>query len=288
MDPRRLTAVGDETTLTTLHTYEFLLQCLSQELWRSERHSTPVSLLQIDVDDAKLLDDKGMRNSGLASIEHLVLGSLRRLDVAARAGDGKYTVLLPSTPKVGARVVAERTSENVQAFSLDGQTLHSNGVPTVSIGVVTYPADALDAEELVLRAKGAAEIARATGKNQVHLYAYSTRSHRRILVALRGCWRALGSAPQRLTTIDVSEGGLLFAVDSVLPVGLLLEVELILPDTQEQVMFAARVQHFQEHNTGEYEVAVGFVASSNLDQNRLVRFLRETMTSAEDFSTQAS
>jgi hypothetical protein len=94
----------------------------------------------------------------------------------------------------------------------------------------------------------------------------------------------LGNETHPLTTIDVSEGGMLFLTDRKLPESALLDIALTLPDSRAEVGIVGRIVHVEEHGIGDYEIAVSFMALSSRDQNLIASYVREStpLSDAED------
>ena len=104
------------------------------------------------------------------SIGMLISQSLREVDLAARYGGEEFVVVAPETPKLGARLLAERICDRIAAHGFHGEEAQPGGRLTASLGVATYPADAAAAEELIGRADQALYLAKASGKNRICLY----------------------------------------------------------------------------------------------------------------------
>ena len=150
----RAAAAGPESMangcLTGLYNYRFFREHLAREISRCQRNGTPLSLLMIDIDDFKLHNDRfghDESNSALTHTGRLLTESLRREDVAVRFGGEEFAVMLPAIPKTGAAVVAEKTRQGIQL----GLATEADqpGNLTVSIGIATFPADAVNTGELI-------------------------------------------------------------------------------------------------------------------------------------------
>ena len=178
--------------LTGLHNFRYFKQFSSYEISRSRQYGFGVSLVLIDIDDFKTYNDTlghQAGNEALLRVAELIGGALRDVDLAARYGGEEFVVVAPETPKVGARLLAERICERIGSHAFDGEDAQPGGRLTASLGVATYPADAADAEELVRRADQALYLAKSSGKNQVCLYGNSRRSYRRIPTSVEGVAR---------------------------------------------------------------------------------------------------
>ena len=149
---------------TGLFNVRHLTSVLEQELRRAERFGRPLSLLMIDVDHLRRINNSLGHVAGDQALR-LVSMSLRSLtrdyDVAARFGGDEFCVLLPETDQAGALRVADRIREDVER-SGNGAGLQL----TVSIGVASAQKGAT-AEELIALADRAAYRAKSSGRNAV-------------------------------------------------------------------------------------------------------------------------
>ncbi len=164
---RRL-AITDE--LTSLHNYRYLQQRLDEEIERARRYGKNLSLVMLDVDDFKGVNDAHGHIVGdavLAELGAVVKRCVREVDVVARYGGEEFSVILPETDASGAYVVAEKIREAVSAHDF----CDSGGVATVnltiSLGVSCYPEHAHDKETLLRQADDALYRAKNTGKDRV-------------------------------------------------------------------------------------------------------------------------
>ncbi len=265
--------------LTGLWNYRYFREYLAREIDRGKRYSPPLSLVMIDIDDFKRYNDRNGHEAGnraLAGIATLLTESLRSVDVAARYGGEEFVLVLPSTAKTGARLVAERARERIERHSFRGEGPGAGDRLTVSMGIATHPADAGDAGGLIRCADSAMYVAKTRGKNQVHLYGQSRRSYRRISAALDGQFCTLAAEYHPMTTINVSEGGLLFIADRSLPAGSLVDVTLKLPNADHPVATSGRVIRVEARGDGRFEAAIRIIDIPTRDQIALSRYIRET------------
>ncbi|MEV6350814.1 GGDEF domain-containing protein [Actinoplanes sp. NPDC051851] len=163
---QRSAAITD--ALTGLRSRRFFEQTLRQEAARSARHHQPLSVLLLDVDHFKRVNDTYGHGGGdrvLVEITHRVGDLLRPGDVLARYGGEEFAVLLPAAGEETARQVAERVRRGVAATPIEVGDGHAVRV-TVSVGVAGMPAEpTIDA--LVLAADRALYAAKNAGRNQV-------------------------------------------------------------------------------------------------------------------------
>ena len=118
--------------LTGLANYRHLFESLHREIERAQRYDQPLSLLAIDVDDLKRINDEGghlVGDKALQLIARVLKGTVRTFDLVARQGGDEFAVLLPNTAAREALVLAERLRSEIVRQLILGRPL------SVSIGV---------------------------------------------------------------------------------------------------------------------------------------------------------
>ncbi len=153
--------------LTGLFNHRIFQERLTAELKRSERYATQLSLLLVDIDYFKKVNDVYGHPAGdlvLKSVAKILKYEVRDVDIAARYGGEEFAVILPGTDNSGAKNFAERLRKAIMAevFLADGKPLKV----TASIGIATAPADAQTKEELIERTDQALYHAKRQGRNQ--------------------------------------------------------------------------------------------------------------------------
>ncbi|MRS12566.1 MAG: GGDEF domain-containing protein [Actinobacteria bacterium] len=161
-------AITDE--LTDLHNYRYLQQRLDEEIGRAARYNKRLSLLMLDIDDFKHVNDTQGHLVGdavLAEVAQVLKSTVREVDVVARYGGEEFTIILPETDASGAFIVAEKIREAISMHRFPdadgGRRVHL----TVSIGLASYPVHAPDKESLLRSADDAVYHAKETGKDRV-------------------------------------------------------------------------------------------------------------------------
>lgn len=160
--------------LTGLPNHRHFRQTLQTELGRAQRHERPVSLLVLDLDFLKSVNDRFGHPAGdavIRSVADTIRGACRRIDFAARYGGEEFVVILPDTDLFGAIEVAERIRLNILETEM-GEV----GQVTASIGVANYPVNAVSEEDLVRVADQALYVAKNGGRNQVAHFKYELTS----------------------------------------------------------------------------------------------------------------
>lgn len=159
--------------LTGLYSRWYFYERLIGETARGRRYRQPLSLVMADVDRFdRLVAERGVavRDAVLPAIARLLRACLRdKIDVPCRLGQGRFALLLPSTPCVqsGAGLVAERVRRMVEDTGLHDDELGALGRLTMSIGVAGFPQHAEDADELADAADAALRQAVHEGGNRV-------------------------------------------------------------------------------------------------------------------------
>ena len=139
---------------TGLYNARHLYKTLETEVYRSSRFGYEFSVLFIDLDRFKHVNDTHGHLVGsklLAEIGYLVKAQLRLIDFAFRYGGDEFVVLLPQTGKDQALVVAKRLRDALRASNFCGDEGLNLNV-RASIGLATYPHDARDAHDIIRQA----------------------------------------------------------------------------------------------------------------------------------------
>jgi len=166
---KRAEALSVTDDLTHLYNSRYLNQVLRRETKRASRSGRPLSLLFIDLDGFKAINDTHGHLFGsraLVEAAAVIRGSARETDVVARFGGDEFALVLPDTGGEGAFAVGERIRERLAAhrFLADAGL---NQRLTASVGVATLPDVAASAEELVHAADAAMYRVKESGKNGI-------------------------------------------------------------------------------------------------------------------------
>jgi diguanylate cyclase (GGDEF)-like protein len=155
--------------LTGLFNYREFHRRLTEEVQRSRRYGRPFSLLILDIDDFKAVNDTYGHLAGdetLRALAALIRREVRPVDEVARYGGEEFAILLPETSGPGAFAMAERIRDIIATHPLPIAAERTVAL-TVSIGTATYPEDADAEERLIAAADHALYTAKNGGRNRV-------------------------------------------------------------------------------------------------------------------------
>jgi diguanylate cyclase (GGDEF)-like protein len=162
----RLKETSFKDEVTGLYNRRFFSLRLEEELSRYRRFNHPVSVVLLDLDGFKAVNDDlghAVGDDTLRDVAQILMKHSRGINVVSRYGGDEFAVLLVETSKSGARLYADRIRQVVATFPYS----HGKRV-TASFGVASLPDDeASTSEELFRAADGALYAAKRAGKNQV-------------------------------------------------------------------------------------------------------------------------
>jgi diguanylate cyclase (GGDEF)-like protein len=154
--------LGSTDSLTGLHNSRFMQQHLQHLVGVQKRYGHPFALLLVDIEGLKRINDAygaGTGDRTLVGVATAVSETIRGVDTPIRMGGDEFCVLLPHQTASRARVLADRLAATIE--QVDSPTPHPL---RVSIGVVSCPQHATDAEDLLALADGAMYRAKAAGE----------------------------------------------------------------------------------------------------------------------------
>ncbi len=160
--------------LTHLFNYRFFKDFLHKEISRSQRYQHTSSLVLIDVDYFKKINDMHGHVGGdqiLTELSRIAKANCRMTDLVCRYGGEEFAILLPETPKEQAVTYCERLRAMVEQHAFSVKHAPQELKITVSVGLANYPEDSKDATELIRKADQAMYMAKHGGRNRVCYYA---------------------------------------------------------------------------------------------------------------------
>ena len=162
----RLTIID---ALTDIHNKRYFLEFLDRELARSSRYIRPLSLIMIDIDKFRAINEEMGHLGGdfiLRELTARIKGNIRKEELFARYGGEEFAVVLPETPLEGALILADRLVKVIcqQPFQYEDKPIHV----TISAGVTTTIGDkSITPADLIRRADDKLYQAKKDGRNRV-------------------------------------------------------------------------------------------------------------------------
>jgi diguanylate cyclase (GGDEF)-like protein len=151
--------------LTGLYNHRYFQERLDREIKMADRKNESLSLILLDLDHLKRINDTHGHRAGDATLCHvagILQSTVRDIDICARYGGEEFVIILPQCERDAAFQVAERVREAI-ALKPSPRV----GAVTASIGFVTYPAPARSKEEMIEMADRAMYLAKGAGRNRV-------------------------------------------------------------------------------------------------------------------------
>lgn len=175
---RNLAVRSQRDELTGLHNHRFLQEHLRNELQRAERYTRPLSVLMVDIDHFKVVNDTyghSVGDQALRAVANVLMETVRDMDIVARYGGEEFVVVLPEAELSEAIACAQRLRRAVQGRTVNTRCVNGGVASTVtlqltiSIGVATHPDDGQNAADLINAADTALSGAKRT-RNSVFAY----------------------------------------------------------------------------------------------------------------------
>jgi len=167
----QLRRAADVDQVTGVNNHRYLQERLQQETARSARTDAPFSLLMIDLDDFKSVNDRYGHGDGdrvLGAISNELRLAVRETDIVARYGGDEFVVLMPDTDARQAKAVAQRMIEGVQGHRhqmSDGSRVQVGA----SAGLAIYPTDGRTPAKLLAAADAAMYVAKRNGGSSLRI-----------------------------------------------------------------------------------------------------------------------
>jgi len=265
--------------LTQLYNYRYFKKALELEVLRSQRYHSPLSLVLFDADDFKHYNDTNGHmggNKALKKLAAIIQRSVREVDVVARFGGEEFAILLPETNKQGALTIADRIRQAVLKARFANGKAQPGGHFSISGGVATLHVDADDGLSLANKADQALYQAKGRGKNQIALYVDELREFERVRTAIMGEINCGQGMTGPVLVQDVSEGGMLFSCEQLMPMASQCLLSFPLPGQDQQVSCKVKVRRVEElEHDRQYRIGASIMHIEAREQKALQSFIRE-------------
>ncbi|MBU4034061.1 MAG: GGDEF domain-containing protein [Proteobacteria bacterium] len=252
---------------------------LQQEFAKAERRGRPLSLLFLDLDDFKRVNDTFGHQAGDLVLKRTssIIEALKRVeDTAARYGGEEIAIILPDTDKYQAKVLAERIREQIEkariSYAEDEIRI------TISAGIASYPQDAVGKTALVSSADHALYSAKRNGKNIVSLYQPEKRRYLRIdftqQLEVKFANGKKGNIRQTFTPKgkNLCVGGILFESNKDIEIDTCLEIKIDL-GTGTPLPLHGKVARVEKMKGGKYDIGVFFQGTGGNAMHTLSKYI---------------
>lgn len=172
VDNAQLYELATKDGLTKLYIHRHFYLLLESEINRVHRYHHVLSLVMMDIDNFKSVNDTYGHLVGdmvLKEIANVIQKTVRHVDIPARYGGEEFAVILPETSMITSLIIAERLRQKISEIEVvvdDNTTIK----PTVSIGVAEYPNAADNIKDLIDAADKGLYLSKQNGKNCIHYY----------------------------------------------------------------------------------------------------------------------
>ena len=270
-------------SLTGLFNRNYFNISLRRETIRAQRYGLTFSLVMLDIDDFKNVNDRHghlVGDDALSACSEVIRRSVREIDVPCRYGGEEFALILPETSRSGAFIVSDRIRADVESLFSQHLIREHRLDLSVSGGVAIFPIDSASEEGLVTMADRALYLSKADGKNRITLHAEEKRRSPRFETIRTLTFQAPASEKQEeLTsqTKNLSKDGAL--LESGVPMTIGTELSLLIQQPHHKFTIKGKVVRLQEYQHGsskKYDVGIAFVAESE-DELEQIKSLTEEL-----------
>ena len=266
--------------LTGLFNRLYFDEAFEHQVSLAKRYNTALSILFIDVDDFKDVNDTHGHIVGDAALQRIgaiIKKAKRDSDIAARFGGEEFVLLMPHTESGNALILAERIRKEVEEeeFPAHGTTYHL----TISGGLASFPLNATEANTLLHQADSATYLAKGAGKNTISLYKKDKRRYLRVKFSQPVLIKELGFADSRTytgTSRDICIGGILFEIATALPIGAHIQVSVPV-SPEAPLLLIGTIVRVESCGEKGYEIgmAISFKEMEKIANTEIAHFLKE-------------
>ena len=154
--------------LTNLWNHGYFQYLLQIEMEKAKANKSALTLVMIDIDDFKIYNDTLGHQAGdkiLKTLANILRNQSRKMDYVCRYGGEEFTIILPSTDKKEAFLIAERIRMDIQKYPFLNEEIFPNKRLTVSLGMATFPVDGQLPADLISSSDKSLYQAKNKGKN---------------------------------------------------------------------------------------------------------------------------
>ncbi|MCT8335207.1 diguanylate cyclase [Leptospira sp. 85282-16] len=251
--------------LTKLYNRRHFEKALFREFRQSTRYNQNLSLLIIDIDDFKKINDTYGHTTGdeiLIQVAKQITSCLRMEDTACRIGGEEFAIIFPQTNEEQAMIASEKLLEACRTIMLSEKSV------TLSGGVVSYPEKVKTCEEMYDLADRALYTAKFSGKNQIVAYSNEKRGSLRFDANLELLF-ILPDKTLKTISKNISITGIAFDTEDDITLNESIDVKLRESESHQEISAKIKVVRKEEIGQHKYHMGAEFLELSNEDQSKL-------------------
>lgn len=265
-------------SLTGLFNRHYFKHALENQFALAKRYSTDLSLLFMDADDFKDINDKFGHPAGDAALKAMsviIQENVRESDVAARYGGEEFVVIMAQTNSIDALILADRIRKQIEMFPLtyNGQAISLS----ISGGIASFPVNAQSTDDLIYLADSALYRAKGAGKNNISLFKEDKRRFLRINFTEPLQIKELGfNSTQAYTGVskDICIGGILFENNRQLSIGAKIQINVPIGEGDPLLLIGTVVRvEMLDDDRFDIGVVISFKELDKVAKNEISRFL---------------
>ncbi|MCP5207335.1 MAG: diguanylate cyclase [Hahellaceae bacterium] len=276
----KATQESTHDSLTGLFNQNYFQHVLENQFALARRYNSDLSLLFMDADDFKEVNDQYGHLAGDAALKviaNIIQDSIRESDIAARYGGEEFVVIMPQTNSIDALILGDRIRKLIANYSL---TYNEHQISlTISGGIASFPANAKNSEELIYFADSALYRAKGAGKNNISLFKEDKRRFLRINFSQPLQVKELDFKSTETyagLSKDICVGGILFENEKQLSLGAKIQINVPIGEGDPLLLIGTvvRVEMLNE-NRFDIGVVIAFKEMDKVAKNEISRFLFE-------------
>ncbi len=264
--------------LTGLFTRSTFDETLKREISRAKRYGTDLSVLFLDLDNFKKINDTYGHQAGdevLRKVGQTIKEQVRAEDAPCRYGGEEIVVILPQTGKADGLILGERIRENIAKLEFTG--FGESFQVTVSGGLATFPIDAQDPNDLLKCADQALYRAKDFGKNNITVFSHDKRRYLRVNFFSRIKVKQLEFEDDivalQAEAKNISMAGILFESDIWFRIGSKLQIQIPLTESDSSINILGTVVRVEVFPPDRYDIGVAFLDIDDAVKNILSRYM---------------
>jgi len=251
--------------LTGLFNRPYFNETYDQQIALARRYHTDLSVLFLDIDDFKEINDTFGHQAGdyaLQRVAEIIKHSKRESDIAARYGGEEFVLLMPNTSCADAAILGERIRAQVDASSLsfNGSDFHL----TISGGLASFPLNADNPKDLLFMADSAVYLAKGSGKNTISQFREEQRRYLRVKISRPILFKELGFDETHVfsgMSKNIGLGGILLENSTPLPIGSMHEMRITMngmENNDQQLLLIGKVVRIENRRNERFGIGFQF------------------------------